>query len=102
MFVEASVHDAFVDAVVSDARKMKIGDPLDRSTVHGPQNHKAHFDKLVAYVEVTARLYVSFFSGCLFFRPHALRRRSERVFEPGNVCLVMNTARLASETEQGE
>ena len=31
---------------------MKIGDPLDRSTDHGPQNHKAHLDKLVEYCEV--------------------------------------------------
>lgn len=30
---------------------MKIGDPLDRSTDHGPQNHKAHMDKLVEYCE---------------------------------------------------
>lgn len=30
---------------------MKIGDPLDRSTDHGPQNHKAHLDKLVEFCE---------------------------------------------------
>ena len=30
---------------------MKIGDPLDRSTDHGPQNHKAHLDKLVEYCQ---------------------------------------------------
>ena len=28
-----------------------IGDPLDRSTQHGPQNHLAHLEKLVEYVE---------------------------------------------------
>lgn len=31
---------------------MKIGDPLDRSTDHGPQNHKAHMDKLVEYCQI--------------------------------------------------
>lgn len=30
---------------------MKIGDPLDRSTDHGPQNHKAHLEKLLQYCE---------------------------------------------------
>ncbi len=30
---------------------MKIGDPLDRSTAHGPQNHRAHLEKLIEYVE---------------------------------------------------
>lgn len=31
---------------------MKIGDPLDRSTSHGPQNHRAHFEKLMEYCEI--------------------------------------------------
>lgn len=31
---------------------MKTGDPLDRATDHGPQNHKAHLDKLVHYSQV--------------------------------------------------
>lgn len=30
---------------------MKIGDPLDRSTDHGPQNHKAHLDKLLEFCQ---------------------------------------------------
>ena len=37
--------------MVVETKKMKIGDPLDRSVQHGPQNHKAHLDKLVEYVE---------------------------------------------------
>lgn len=28
-----------------------LGDPLSRSTAHGPQNHKAHFDKLIEFCE---------------------------------------------------
>lgn len=31
---------------------MKIGDPLDRSTDHGPQNHRAHLEKLLEYCEI--------------------------------------------------
>ena len=30
---------------------MKIGDPLDRSVQHGPQNHMAHLNKLVEYCQ---------------------------------------------------
>lgn len=51
LFIEASIHDDFVQKVVEEVKKMKIGDPLDRSTDHGPQNHKAHLDKLVEYCE---------------------------------------------------
>nr|XP_006631068.1 PREDICTED: cytosolic 10-formyltetrahydrofolate dehydrogenase [Lepisosteus oculatus]XP_015203734.1 PREDICTED: cytosolic 10-formyltetrahydrofolate dehydrogenase [Lepisosteus oculatus]XP_015203735.1 PREDICTED: cytosolic 10-formyltetrahydrofolate dehydrogenase [Lepisosteus oculatus]XP_015203736.1 PREDICTED: cytosolic 10-formyltetrahydrofolate dehydrogenase [Lepisosteus oculatus]XP_015203737.1 PREDICTED: cytosolic 10-formyltetrahydrofolate dehydrogenase [Lepisosteus oculatus] len=49
LFVEESIHDAFVRRVVEEVKKMKIGDPLDRSTDHGPQNHKAHLEKLIQY-----------------------------------------------------
>ncbi|XP_017553384.1 cytosolic 10-formyltetrahydrofolate dehydrogenase [Pygocentrus nattereri] len=51
LFIEESLHDTFVHRVVEEVKKMKIGDPLDRSTDHGPQNHKAHLDKLVEYCE---------------------------------------------------
>ncbi|XP_073707402.1 cytosolic 10-formyltetrahydrofolate dehydrogenase [Garra rufa] len=51
LFIEESIHDTFLERVVSEIKKMKIGDPLDRSTDHGPQNHKAHLDKLVEYCE---------------------------------------------------
>ncbi|XP_051874090.1 cytosolic 10-formyltetrahydrofolate dehydrogenase [Pristis pectinata] len=49
LFVEESIHDQFLHKVVEEVKKMKIGDPLDRSTDHGPQNHKAHLDKLIEY-----------------------------------------------------
>ncbi|XP_068133012.1 mitochondrial 10-formyltetrahydrofolate dehydrogenase [Hyperolius riggenbachi] len=51
LFVEESIHDEFVRRVVEEIKKMKIGDPLDRSTDHGPQNHKAHLEKLLEYCE---------------------------------------------------
>ncbi|XP_059140890.1 cytosolic 10-formyltetrahydrofolate dehydrogenase-like [Physella acuta] len=49
LFVEESIHDEFVRRVVVEVEKMKIGNPLDRSTDHGPQNHRAHLEKLVEY-----------------------------------------------------
>uniref|UniRef100_A0A8C3IIW8 10-formyltetrahydrofolate dehydrogenase n=1 Tax=Chrysemys picta bellii TaxID=8478 RepID=A0A8C3IIW8_CHRPI len=52
LFVEESIHDEFVRRVVEEIKKMKIGDPLDRATDHGPQNHKAHLEKLLEYCEI--------------------------------------------------
>uniref|UniRef100_UPI00398E9FB9 cytosolic 10-formyltetrahydrofolate dehydrogenase-like n=1 Tax=Pristiophorus japonicus TaxID=55135 RepID=UPI00398E9FB9 len=49
LFVEESIHDQFLHKVIEEVKKMKIGDPLDRSMDHGPQNHKAHLDKLIEY-----------------------------------------------------
>lgn len=51
IFVEETIHDEFVRRMVDEVKKITIGDPLDRSTAHGPQNHKAHLDKLLYYVE---------------------------------------------------
>jgi len=60
IFVEETIYDEFLQKVVDETKKMKIGDPLDRSTAHGPQNHRAHLQKLVEYcqtgVEQGARL----------------------------------------------
>lgn len=52
VFVQESVHDEFVQKVLVETRKMKIGDPLDRSTAHGPQNHESHLNKLLEYVQI--------------------------------------------------
>lgn len=51
LFVENSIHDRFVQRVVEETQKMKIGDPLDRSTEHGPQNHRAHLEKLIEFCQ---------------------------------------------------
>lgn len=47
VFVEERVHDQFLRRVVAEVGKMAAGDPLHRGTAHGPQNHKAHLDKLI-------------------------------------------------------
>ncbi|KAK1167173.1 mitochondrial 10-formyltetrahydrofolate dehydrogenase-like isoform X1 [Acipenser oxyrinchus oxyrinchus] len=52
LFVEESIHDKFLRRVLEEIKKMKIGDPLDRSTDHGPQNHRAHMEKLLEYCEI--------------------------------------------------
>ncbi|GLH15904.1 Probable methylmalonate-semialdehyde dehydrogenase [acylating], mitochondrial [Gryllus bimaculatus] len=52
LFVDSSIHDEFVERVVKETKKMVMGDPFNRSTEHGPQNHKAHLDKLVEFCNV--------------------------------------------------
>lgn len=52
IFVEDSIHDEFVRRVVQETRKISIGDPLNRSTSHGPQNHLAHLKKLLDYIDI--------------------------------------------------
>ncbi|CAG5102076.1 Similar to aldh1l1: Cytosolic 10-formyltetrahydrofolate dehydrogenase (Xenopus tropicalis) [Cotesia congregata] len=51
LFVEDRIHDEFVKRTVEEVKKIVIGNPLDRKTSHGPQNHKNHLDKLIEFVE---------------------------------------------------
>lgn len=51
IFVEETIYEAFLRRASVETAKMIIGDPLDRGTAHGPQNHRAHLEKLVDYVK---------------------------------------------------
>lgn len=51
LFVEDSIHDEFISRVLKDLKSFTIGDPLSRSTAHGPQNHKSHMEKLIEFCE---------------------------------------------------
>lgn len=51
LFVEETIHDEFVRRVLDEVKKISIGNPLDRSTAHGPQNHKTHLEKLLMFVQ---------------------------------------------------
>ncbi|XP_046682744.1 cytosolic 10-formyltetrahydrofolate dehydrogenase [Homalodisca vitripennis] len=51
VFVESSIHDEFLKKLVEETKKVVIGDPLNRNTQHGPQNHLAHLNKLMAYCQ---------------------------------------------------
>merc|ERR1712079_445252 len=55
IFVEETIYDEFLKRAAVEAAKMTIGDPLDRGTAHGPQNHRAHLEKLIEYVETGVR-----------------------------------------------
>ncbi|KAI4490807.1 hypothetical protein M0804_003751 [Polistes exclamans] len=51
IFIEETIHDEFVKRIIEETKKISIGNPLDRSTTHGPQNHKNHLNKLLEYVK---------------------------------------------------
>jgi succinate-semialdehyde dehydrogenase/glutarate-semialdehyde dehydrogenase len=52
--VEAPVHDAFVDAFVTFAGELKLGDPLDRATQMGPLARADLRDALAAQIGASA------------------------------------------------
>lgn len=52
IFVHESVHDEFVKMFVEETLKLKIGDPFDEETFHGPQINKSQFDKILSYIDI--------------------------------------------------
>ena len=50
ILVEKSIYTRFRDALVSKARKMKVGDPMDPKTKTGAVVSKEHRDKIIDYI----------------------------------------------------
>ncbi|MEZ6136475.1 MAG: aldehyde dehydrogenase family protein [Pirellulaceae bacterium] len=51
VFVDARVHDEFVDKLKGLAARRKVGPPLCKDTEQGPQVDQAQFDKIMSYIE---------------------------------------------------
>lgn len=51
IFVEDTLYDQFLNRVEQEVRRIKVGDPFDRSVTMGPQNNAVHLQKLVEFCE---------------------------------------------------
>ena len=50
LLVEESIHDSFVDALVAQAQRIRLGGPFDDRAETGPLTSAAHREKVEAYV----------------------------------------------------
>ncbi len=55
LFVEDSVHDAFVERLAARARSIRLGDPLDPETEMGPVAFAEHLDNVLARIASAQR-----------------------------------------------
>ncbi|CAE6466334.1 unnamed protein product [Rhizoctonia solani] len=51
VFVQAGVHDKFVELFTAHVNKLKIGDPFKAETFQGPQVSQVQFDRIMGYIE---------------------------------------------------
>ena len=51
LFVEQSVHDKFVEKIVTSAKARRLGDPFDPNTTQGPQVDSDQFNKIMSYID---------------------------------------------------
>jgi aminomuconate-semialdehyde/2-hydroxymuconate-6-semialdehyde dehydrogenase len=52
ILVERPIYEAFKTALLSEVSKLKVGDPLQADTKVGAIASKAHFDKVLSYIEL--------------------------------------------------
>src|SRR5262249_40616533 len=52
LLVQRSIYAKMVDALAQKVRRIKLGDPLDRTTKMGPLVTAEHRDKVMSYIEV--------------------------------------------------
>jgi betaine-aldehyde dehydrogenase len=50
ILVETRIHDQFLEAMVEQARGIRLGDPMDRATRMGPLVTAAHRERVLSYV----------------------------------------------------
>ena len=52
LFVEERIHDDFVAHLAAQAKRRRVGDPLDLTTQQGPQVSQEQLDKILGYVDL--------------------------------------------------
>merc|ERR1711971_1388653 len=80
---------------VEETKKMTIGDPLDRSVQHGPQDHLAHMNKLVEFCETGVK------EGARLVLGGKRNNRPGLFMEPTIFCDVEDDMYLAKEESFG-
>src|SRR5580692_1554524 len=55
LFVEQSIHEKFVDKILSLTKNRKVGDPFDPTTEQGPQVSDEQFQKVMGYIDAGKR-----------------------------------------------
>lgn len=52
LLVERSIHDEFIQALVAEVDKQKVGDPMDPATTMGPLVSPEQFERVQSYLEL--------------------------------------------------
>lgn len=52
IYVENSIYESFIDALIKQVKQLQIGDPLEENTQFGALVSQAHMEKVLAYIEL--------------------------------------------------
>src|SRR5438034_563974 len=96
LFVEEKVREEFLGRFKEKAEKVKVGDPMDKATLMGPQVSVEQLDKIKSYVEIAREEGATVFAGG---SPPQLEPqfRNGYFFQPTIFSDVKNSMRVAQE-----
>ena len=52
LLLQDTIHDQFVEKMVAEMKKAKIGDPSNPETQIGPISNRPHFEKVLSYIDI--------------------------------------------------
>lgn len=97
ILVQESIYPAFVDKFVARARRIKVGDPLEESTIVGPMISQAHLAKVRSYIELGQQEGATMLCGGLDAPTLSDRVKNGNFVNPTVFADVDNRMRIAQE-----
>jgi aldehyde dehydrogenase (NAD+) len=98
LYVQESIYDKFMEKLIEEAKKIRLGNPLEQSTQIGALNSKEQYDKVLGYIDVAkqegAKLLLGgdtpegdlakgyFVNPTIFEADHTMKIAQEEVFGP--------------------
>ncbi|MFN4151016.1 MAG: aldehyde dehydrogenase family protein, partial [Candidatus Sericytochromatia bacterium] len=55
LYVQESIYDKFMEKLIEEAKKIRLGNPLEQSTQIGALNSKEQYDKVLGYIDVAKK-----------------------------------------------
>ncbi len=95
LFVHTTIHDRFLERLVDEASRIRVGDPLKLDTDMGPQISRAQLEKIHRYVEIGQSEGAKLVLGGHYPEDPALRRGF--FYTPTVFAGVENRMRIAQE-----
>lgn len=63
IFIHEKIYNKFIKKIISEAKKVKVGNQLDESTDLGPLNSQQHFEKVSSFIQLAKKEGRILFSG---------------------------------------
>ena len=122
ILIHESIYDRFIERVIERVESIKMGNPLDPSTMMGPQASNDQYEKILSYIEIGkeegaevltggAKKYLDGLAGGFYIQPTLLKGHNKmRVFQEeifGPVACVTTfknieeAIEIANDTEYG-